>query len=289
MNVLSRMVFSVSSLAVGFIFSACAFSPTKPAPAAAERVLTPTEDSGANPIPEQAAYDVQHCELDLQIFPTTERIAGTARIGALVLAPLEWFVLDLDPLLPVSAVRIRIGEAAAVSVRFERRGPRLWIALGKRFEPGTRFVADIDYAGKPRRAVRAPWDGGFTWAKTKSGQPWIATACETEGADLWWPCKDQPGDKPESFTLRIRVPEPLVVASNGRLVEMIPHDDHTRTYHWETRYPISNYNIALNIAPYETITGTSRVSPATRCRSLTGCSQRTRRLGRRFFPNSSST
>ena len=151
---------------------------------------------------------------------------------------------------------------------FEHRGSKLWVFLDQLRPDGSRVVAAVDYEGRPREAVKAPWDGGFTWAKTKDGRPWIATSVQGEGADLWWPCKDHPSDKPESFTLRIRVPQGLIVAANGRLIEVLTHDDGTRTYHWHTAFPISNYNVALNIAPYETITTnytsvTGEIVPAT--------------------------
>lgn len=227
-----------------------------PLPAAQKKeARTESEYSGGVLLKEQAAYDVRDCELDLAVNPKKKSIAGTARIGVRLLQPLDWLVLDLDPRLTVKHIAVATGGAAPARMAFERRGGRLWINLGAEQPAGTDLQAVIEYSGKPREAVRAPWDGGFVWTKTPSGQPWIATACEGEGGDLWWPCKDHPSDKPSSFTLRIRVPEPLVVASNGRLVEVVQHKDRTRTYHWHTDYPINNYNIALNIAPYETVTG----------------------------------
>ncbi len=228
------------------------------------------QDSGGPLMKEQAAYDVQHYDLSLLIDPARKSIAGTGTIEVKVLEPMSWLVLDLDPRLKVSRVRLGPSSAPAPGkeTAFEQRGLKLWVSLNRVASAGSRVTAAIDYAGCPREAVRAPWDGGFTWAKTKSGQPWIATTVQGEGADLWWPCKDHPSDKPESFTLRIRVPRPLVVAANGRLVEVISHPDGTRTYHWHTAFPISNYNVALNIAPYETITTnytsvTGEIVPAT--------------------------
>lgn len=236
---------------IAFVLAGCETAPKTPVAAKP----TPSEDSGGVLIPEQASYDVRRGELDLQIFPAKKSIAGTATLTVKLGAPLEWLVFDLDPRLKVTQVRVATEGAATGAVRnFERRGPRLWINLGRAWPAGTTLAAAIDYNGRPREAVRAPWDGGFTWSKTKDGQPWIATTVEGEGADLWWPCKDHPSDKPDAFTLRIRVPEPLVVASNGKLIEVIPNGDGTRTYHWRTAFPISNYNIALNIGPYETIT-----------------------------------
>jgi aminopeptidase N len=75
-----------------------------------------------------------------------------------------------------------------------------------------------------------------------------------QGADLWWPCKDQPDDEASSVDILASVPEPLVCASNGKLVEVTAAEKGWRTFHWKVSTPINSYGIALNIAPYETIT-----------------------------------
>ena len=54
---------------------------------------------------------------------------------------------------------------------------------------------DIDslvvyYHGKPREAKKAPWDGGWVWAKDKLGRPFVSVACQGLGASCWFPCKD---------------------------------------------------------------------------------------------------
>ena len=74
--------------------------------------------------------------------------------------------------------------------------------------------------------------------------------CQGEGADLWWPCKDHPSDKPDGFDLYCTVPAGLVCASNGTLQGEPAEREGQVTFHWRTRSPIANYNIALNIAPY---------------------------------------
>jgi aminopeptidase N len=55
--------------------------------------------------------------------------------------------------------------------------------------------------------------------------------------------------------LRITVPDGLVVASNGTLAGDTAKDGQ-RTFHWHIGSPISNYCVALNIAPYERIDDT---------------------------------
>ena len=73
------------------------------------------------------------------------------------------------------------------------------------------------------------------------------------GADVWWPNKDHVSDKPDSVAIAVTVPQPLVVATNGRFVSVEPADGGWQTWRWFVSTPISAYNVALNIAPYRTI------------------------------------
>ena len=45
----------------------------------------------------------------------------------------------------------------------------------------------IYYHGKPREAIRPPWDGGWIWKKDKQGRPWMSVACQGLGASVWYP------------------------------------------------------------------------------------------------------
>ncbi len=206
-------------------------------------------DSGGPLTPEQAAFDVTHYLIDLTVDPAARRLAGSVTVTADLVAPTRRIALDLDTLLTVDAVSDSRGRALA----WQREGGRILIDFGAELAAAEEIHVTIGYSGQPRVAPMAPWDGGFVWATTQSGAPWIATAVQGEGSDVWWPSKDHVSDKPDSLTTRIRVPEPLVVASNGRLREVEEHADGTRTFHHFVSTPISAYNVALNIAPYERI------------------------------------
>jgi aminopeptidase N len=208
-------------------------------------------DSGGQLTAEQAAYDVRFYDLALRVSPADSSIAGTLTVVADIVNPTGRLVLDLDTLLHVSGVVS--ADGAAATRQFERRGGQLWIDLQREHRSGEQVRLTVSYAGRPRVAPNPPWDGGFTWARTRSGAPWIATSNQGQGADVWWPVKDHVSDKPDSMAIRIRVPESLVVASNGRLRQVEEHGDGTRTYHWFVSTPISTYNVALNIAPYRVI------------------------------------
>lgn len=213
--------------------------------------VRPTESGGAL-MPEQAAYDVKHYDLSLGVNPNEQSIKGVLTVKARVVKPFDRFVLDLDTPLTVESVALVNGKKRG-ALKFERTAKQIWIDLPQTAQAGKTLEIAVVYGGKPRVAPRPPWVGGFTWAKTKSGEPWIATSVQMDGADLWFPVKDHPSDKPETTALHFTVPEPLVAASNGRLLSVTDNKDGTRTYNWFISQPISNYNIALNIAPYKVI------------------------------------
>ena len=213
----------------------------------------PREWSTGGPLsPEQAAYDVTFYDLTLRVSPADSSIAGTLAAHVVVRAPLQHFVLDLDTAFTVDAVE-EITTTSRRRLDVERRGGKLWIRLTGGRAAGPLGVA-VTYHGRPRIAPRPPWIGGFQWARTPSGAPWIATTCVNEGADIWWPVKDHPSDKPDSMSLHITVPNGLVVAANGRSRGERRNADSTTTFDWHISTPISMYNVALNIAPYRTIT-----------------------------------
>ncbi len=215
--------------------------------------VSPTESGGVLSA-EQAAYDITFYKLDIAVHPDDKRIEGTLSLQAAVTQPLEWLVLDLDSALHVKSAVIKNASSAA-QPHIHQNG-ELRIHVGRAVQPGEQISATIEYGGHPRVAQRPPWVGGFTWAETAEGEPWIATSCQNDGADLWWPCKDHPSDEPDSMAINITVPKPLIAASNGKLRGVSDAANGYRTYHWFVSTPINNYGVALNIAPYRTIEGT---------------------------------
>lgn len=213
--------------------------------------VRPTESGGVLMM-EQAAYDVQSYDLALSVDVPNQSIKGVLTAKALIVKPIDKFVLDLDTPLTVESVALVEGKKQS-SLKFERKEGKIWIAFPKMQKAGKTVDVRVVYFGKPRVAPRPPWVGGFVWAKTADGSPWFATAVQMDGADLWFPVKDHPSDKPETTTLHFTVPNNLVAASNGKLQSVVKNADGTQTFNWFVSQPISNYCIALNVAPYKLI------------------------------------
>ncbi|MBU6168451.1 MAG: M1 family metallopeptidase [Bacteroidetes bacterium] len=212
-------------------------------------------DSGGHLPSEQASYDVRFYDLKLQLNPEERFISGKLTVEAKIVQPLNTFILDLDSLLQVEMVRLILPNKSFQKPDFKHINGKINIALVHTRQPGETIKLEVWYSGKPRIAPNPPWEGGFTFSRTPSGAHWIATSCQTNGADLWWPVKDHVSDEPDSMAIHIRVPDPLVVASNGKLTNIEKHSDATSTYHWFVSTPINVYNVALNIAPYLVVDG----------------------------------
>jgi aminopeptidase N len=136
-------------------------------------------------------------------------------------------------------------------LRFSRDGDAFFIKLSKNQKTDAVDQLTVFYHGKPRKAVKAPWDGGFSWKKDKTGKPFIATSCQGLGASVWWPCKDHMYDEPDQgMRISINPPKGLMDVSNGRLEKVTDNKDGSKTYHWIVKNPINNYGVNTNIAEY---------------------------------------
>jgi aminopeptidase N len=209
-------------------------------------------DSGGQLIPEQAAFDIQFYRLKIEINPDSNSISGKTLICAAALDTLSNFVLDLNSNLKVDEIVWKGKMQNGKVLSFTRPKDRIWINLPYLINKSDTISVEVSYHGKPKVSQFPPWDDGFIWKKTKTGEAWAGVACETEGGDLWWPCKDHPSDKPDSVDLYFTVPASLTCVSNGKLLDVLESDS-VKTFHWYVSEPISNYNVTFYLGPYEKI------------------------------------
>jgi aminopeptidase N len=193
---------------------------------------------------EQAAFDVQSYDISLNVDPVKKSIAGTTIMEAKTVIPTATILLDLDE--PYAVSKITDGENP---LRFDRMKNQIRIFFPLSKQPGEAIHTEITYAGVMHVARNAPWDGGIMWAKTPSGADWISVALQGAGADLLFPCKDHPSDRPSRAHMRITVPRELMAVGPGVLKSMT-NVGWTKTYHWHMPLPINNYSLVFNAAPY---------------------------------------
>lgn len=211
--------------------------------------LDPIVGETGQPLSEVAQKsDVKRYELELEIFPRSKRISGVGHTEFLITQNTDRLELKLDSRFAISKVEISKQPA-----KFERVDGVITVLLDSQRIAGDVVNVSIHYSGKPHVALNAPWQGGFVWGETDDGQPWIATAVQGEGCDLFWPCKDHFSDKADEMRIKLTVPKTLTAVTNGVLqsVRLVGEDKHQ--FDWLLAVPASDYNIALNIGPYARI------------------------------------
>ena len=194
---------------------------------------------------ERVWWDLKYYHLDIKVNPADSTISGSNTIRYQVLKEYNTMQIDLQKPMEIYKV-VQDGN----ELKFERDGNVFFIKL---ISPqGVRDIKELTvfYGGKPKIAVRPPWDGGITWKKDTNGNPFIASTCQGLGASVWWPNKDHMYDEVDDMLISVNVPKNLVDVSNGRLQSIIDLKDGTRTYNWYISNPINNYGVNINIGDY---------------------------------------
>ena len=194
---------------------------------------------------EREWWDLIYYHLDIKVKPDKKYIEGHNTVKFQVLSPNQVLQIDLQEPLKITQI-IENGE----KLKFKREGNAYFIYLNKKQLKGDVNEIKITYKGYPKVAVRAPWDGGFSWDRDENGNHFIATSCQGLGASVWWPNKDHMYDEVDSMLISVNVPNNLVNVSNGRLKEITKPDNKTSTYHWFVSNPINNYGVNVNIGDY---------------------------------------
>ena len=194
--------------------------------------------------PERIWWDLTYYHLKVQVDPEKRYISGENTIKYTVLSANQTMQIDLQAPLKMTKVT-QDGKELAVL----HDGNAHFVTLTKQQVIGNTESIIVQYEGNPKEAIRAPWDGGFSWKKDSNGNHFIATSCQGLGASVWWPCKDHMYDEVESMRISVTVPSNLMDVSNGRL-ESIENHGETTTYNWFVDNPINNYGVNVNIGDY---------------------------------------
>ena len=194
---------------------------------------------------ERVWWDLKKYHLDIKVNPADSTIVGSNTIDYQVVDKYNVMQIDLQEPMQITKV-IQDGN----SLKFEREGNVFHIYLTANQNKGDYKQITVFYNGKPKIAVRPPWDGGITWKKDENGRSFIATSCQGLGASVWWPNKDHMYDEAESMLISVNVPKGLMDISNGRLQSVKQLKDGTTTYNWYVSNPINNYGVNINIGDY---------------------------------------
>jgi len=126
------------------------------------------------------------------------------------------------------------------------------VFLDDQYSSGSELSCTVYYHGEPELAFGYK---GLRYETHGDMEPIIATLSTPFLSHYWWPCKDGPGDKPDSVYIDVTIPDttisglPLVVTSNGILEDVDTHDG-MKTFKWRERYPIVPYYVMMAISNY---------------------------------------
>ncbi|NIA31285.1 MAG: hypothetical protein GWP06_15420, partial [Actinobacteria bacterium] len=187
--------------------------------------------------------DVLHYDLNLIIEPTLATITGEARLTIRFLQPdAPAFYLDLVSL-SVDSVLLD-GQR----INFKTENQRIVIPVENSVD--TILVA-VFYHGRPAN----DGFGGFFFG---SRTIWtVGEGLYTNPPSMfryWVPSHDEPSDK-ATLDMKVTVPQPLQVVSNGLLVSATGNPENkTTTFYWKESHPIATYLIAVSIDKYAVFT-----------------------------------
>jgi Peptidase family M1 domain len=141
-------------------------------------------------------------------------------------------------------------------------GDSIVISLDRVFQVGDSGWITVYYRGIPPVANNTK---GLRYVTHATNQRVIVSLSTPFLSYYWWPCKDGPGDKPDSVYVDISIPDtsiagiPVVAISNGVLSNIVSAGG-KNTFEWREHYPIIPYYVMAAVSNYrdfhQTFSGT---------------------------------
>ena len=198
--------------------------------------------------PYRANNDLLYYHLDVRVDPDKQFLRGKNSIRFKMLAPGKRIQLDLVPVFQIDKILLLREKRAPRVLHYERAAGRtVYVDFPETLRQGRIYAIDFYYSGHPVEMGRF---GGFVFRKDPMGRRLVNTACEEEGASVWWPNKDQWRDEVESMDISVEAPSDFVEVSGGRFQGRQDLRDGYSRWNWKVQYPINNYDVSLNVGKY---------------------------------------
>lgn len=193
-------------------------------------------------------WDVKKYELSVEPNFEKKSLSGSNRISLEITKNVTNPVFQIDLQQPMQVNKITCSFKTIDG--YKRDGDFIFISSKGVFKKGQKLTIDIDYAGNPVVAKRAPWDGGWVFSRDENGNPWMTVAQEGIGTSVWLPVKDIWSDEPDQgIIMHIITPNDLVGVGNGRLLSR-KTENGKNIFTWQVKNPINNYSIVPSIGKY---------------------------------------
>ena len=198
--------------------------------------------------PYRANNDLLYYGLHVRVDPAKQLLSGSNSIRFKMLEDGTRIQLDLLPVFQIDRIVLHQTSGSTLPLKYERAAGRtVYVDFPSTLHKGATYTIDFYYSGHPVEIGRF---GGFVFRKDPMGRPLVNTACEEEGASVWWPNKDQWRDEPEGMDISVEAPSDLEEISGGRFQGKKDLGDGYTRWDWKVQYPINNYDVSLNIGKY---------------------------------------
>ena len=195
------------------------------------------ETSGAG-----SNYDLVYHRLEFEVDPSQYYIKGkvTSHFKAIENSINE-IRFDLNDNLSINSIIFHNSEISD----FTRRNDVLTIQLPTTLAQNQLDSITVNYEGTPSTS-----EGAFS-TDDHNGTPVLWTLSEPYGAKDWWLCKQDLNDKIEAIDIYITAPKGYRSVANGLLISELESDGKI-TAHWQHRYPVAAYLVAIAVTNYQT-------------------------------------
>jgi len=200
-------------------------------------------------------YDTKHIALNLHFDWEREQTIGTATI---TLAPLikDLRSVEFDAA-NMTFASVNLSSGSALKYEPDSQKQKLRIALDRTYQPSENITLTIDYrTNGPVPKLVGLAGGGLKFIKPSPDDPTrpkqIWSQGESEYNHYWFPCYDHPND---FFTTEITatVEKPLIVISNGKLLDTKDAANGERTFHWKIDQPHASYLTSIIVGEFTPI------------------------------------
>lgn len=209
-------------------------------------------------LPRTSTIDLRHIHLELAFDWTQQRASGTAALTFAMRKTGQVIALDAGQL-TIQAVRLQKGGALTYQYDGGDQNDGLQITLDRRYRAGEVLTLEIDYHTNWVNATDpdnlwGSYGKGLRFFRPSTTEPrkrrQLWSVGEPEANRYWFPSYDAPNDL-RSFELIATVDTPLIVLSNGKLIETSNQPGGKRRFHWILRTPHANHQSAVVIGNFK--------------------------------------
>ena len=200
--------------------------------------------------------DVQNVTLNLNFDWLKQQVNGTARITFSTTKETDKIFLDAGFL----SIENVLMEDKNLFYRYDGKdsAKNLIITLNRKYKPTELIAIQIVYHSNyvniaDPNSIGGSFGKGLRFflptSTTPNKQKQIWSSGEPESNKYWFPCNEDIADI-HTTEIFATVEKPLMLISNGKLVETIDNKNGSQTFHYKSDLPFPNYLVAIAISEY---------------------------------------